>query len=209
MKVTGIEEISKSRSRVFIDGEFAFVLYKGELRLYHILAGQEIKEEDYNVIWNEVLPKRAKLRAMNLLKSREYTTKQLYNKLKEGEYPERIIEIALDYVAGFHYTDDLRYAVDYISGHENTRSRRRIEQDLTGKGINRETMEKAWAEWEKQGGSQDEQAMIRELLNKRKYNPADTDRKEQQKLYGFLLRKGFSGEQVRRELFLDDHGICD
>lgn len=204
MTVTEIEEMSKSRSRVFVDGEFAFVLYKGELRLYHICVGQEIKREDYDAIWNEVLPKRAKLRAMNLLKSREYTAGQLRNKLKEGGYPEQIIQIAIDYVAGFHYIDDLRYAVGYIAGHEDVRSRRRIEQDLLGKGIDRETLEKAWLEWEEQGGSQDEQAMIRALLAKRKYDPKNTDRKEQQKLYGFLMRKGFSGEQIRKALILED-----
>lgn len=207
--MTGIEEISKSRSRVYIEGEFAFVLYKGELRLYHICEGQEIRQEDYETIWNEVLPKRAKLRAMNLLKSREYTTKQLYRKLKEGEYPERVIEAVLDYVAGFHYTDDLRYAVGYITDHESTRSRRRIEQDLAGKGIDKETLEKAWAEWEKQGGQQDEQAMIRALLAKKKYDPENTDRKEQQKLYAFLMRKGFSGEQVRRALLSDNYDFGD
>ena len=83
----------------------------------------------------EVLPKRAKLRAMNLLQGREYTTAQLRTKLQQGYYPTEIIEQAIDYVAGFHYIDDLRYAVDYITYHEDSRSRRRIEQDLQGKGI--------------------------------------------------------------------------
>lgn len=203
MRVTGIEEISKSRSRVYIDEEFAFVLYKGELRLYHICIGQDIKREDYDAIWNEVLPKRAKLRVMNLLKSREYTTKQLSDKLRAGGYPDAIIKTALDYVAGFHYTDDLRYAVSYITDHENTRSRRRIEQDLLGKGIDNSTLEKAWQEWKRQGGSQNEQEMIQALLDKKGYHPDTTDRKEQQRLYGFLMRKGFSGEQIRKALFFD------
>ena len=67
MIVTGIEEMTKSRSRVSIDGEFAFVLYKGELRHFHLREGNELREEDYREITTELLPKRAKLRAMNLL----------------------------------------------------------------------------------------------------------------------------------------------
>ena len=67
MLVTQVTELSKSRSIVYIDQEFAFVLYKGELRLYHIKEGQLLSEEDYRTIMQEVLPKRAKLRAMNLL----------------------------------------------------------------------------------------------------------------------------------------------
>ena len=52
---------------MYIDDEFAFVLYKGELRLYHVAVGEEISQKDYDDILNQVLPKRAKLRAMNLL----------------------------------------------------------------------------------------------------------------------------------------------
>ena len=77
MKVTRLEELSRSRSRVYIEQEFAFVLYKGELRSYHICEGEELEQSDYEEIINKVLPKRAKLRAMNLLKNREYTVKQL------------------------------------------------------------------------------------------------------------------------------------
>ncbi len=200
MKITAIEELSKARSRVWIDGEFAFVLYKGELRLYRIREGEEISEETLETIRQEVLPKRAKLRIMNLLKSREYTTKQLHDKLKQGGYPEDIITQALDYVASYHYTDDLRYAVSYMQTHETDKSRRRIEQDLLRKGIGRETLEKAWQTWEARGGEQDEQQMISELLEKRGYCPQKADIREKQRLYGFLMRKGFSGEQVRKAL---------
>lgn len=200
MKITAIEELSKARSRVWIDGEFAFVLYKGELRLYRIREGEEISEETLKTIRQEVLPKRAKLRAMNLLKSREYTTKQLHDKLKQGGYPEDIITQALDYVDSYHYTDDLRYAVSYMQSHETDKSRRRIEQDLMRKGIGKETLEKAWQTWEARGGEQDEQQMISELLEKRGYCPREADLREKQRLYGFLMRRGFSGEQVRKAL---------
>lgn len=197
MTVTGIEEMSKSRSRVFLDEEFAFVLYKGELHLYHVCVGEELSQQDFDAIRNEVLPKRAKLRAMNLLKSRAYTTKQLHDKLKMGGYPEDVIEQALAYVAGYHYTDDLRYATEYITAYESTRSRRRIEQDLLGKGVDREVLEEAWQKWEEQGGSLDEEAMIQKLLQKKGFNPENTDDGELRRLYGFLLRKGFSGGQIR------------
>ena len=172
MKITAIEELSKARSRVWIDGEFAFVLYKGELRLYRIREGEEISEETLKTIRQEVLPKRAKLRAMNLLKSREYTTKQLHDKLKQGGYPEDIITLALDYVASYHY----------MQSHETDKSRRRIEQDLMRKGIGKETLEKAWQTWEARGGEQDEQQMISELLEKRGYCPREADLREKQRL---------------------------
>ena len=115
MLVTQVTELSKSRSKVYIDQEFAFVLYKGELRLYHIKEGQQLSEEDYRTIMQEVLPKRAKLRAMNLLQGREYTTAQLRTKLQQGFYPAEIIEQAIAYVAGFHYIDDMPWIILLIT----------------------------------------------------------------------------------------------
>ena len=203
MVVTQIIELSKSRSKIYIDQEFAFVLYKGELRLYHVREGQEITEKDYRSIMEEVLPKRAKLRAMNLLQAREYTTDQLRRKLEQGLYPGTIIEQALDYVASYHYTDDLRFAVSYITGHETTRSRRRIEQDLMKKGISKETLEKAWQKWEDQGGEQDEEEMIRKLLEKKGYDPQSADGKTWQKMYAFLARKGYDTDKISKVLKAD------
>ena len=207
MKVTQIVELSKTRSKIYIEQEFAFVLYKGELRLYHIREGQEISREDYRTIMEVVLPKRAKLRAMNLLKGREYTTTQLRVKLEQGGYPAAVAKEALDYVASFHYIDDLRYAVSFISYNENIKSRRRIEQDLQEKGISRELIEKAWKKWEEEGGSQNESAMIQRLLEKRHYDAEHADYRERQKTYAFLVRKGFSCELVRKAMKEVDLGL--
>ena len=74
--VVQIGESARSRVRIVLDDGLSFVLYKGELRRYHLCEGQEIAQEVYKEIMEEVLPKRAKLRAMNLLKARAYTEKQ-------------------------------------------------------------------------------------------------------------------------------------
>ena len=200
MQITRIEELNKTRCKVYIEQEFAFVLYKGELRLYKVKEGEDLTEEAYNTIMTEVLPKRAKLRAMNLLQKREYTTSQLRDKLKQGFYPASVLEEALDYVASFHYIDDLRYATDYIRCNEQSRSRKRIEQDLQNKGISKDMISRAWMEWEEQGGEQDEEAMIRKLLAKRGYDSDTADYSRRQREAAFLMRKGFSGESIRRAL---------
>ncbi len=195
MIVTQITELTKSRSKVYIDQEFAFVLYKGELRLYHVAEGKEITQKDYEEITKVVLPKRAKLRAMNLLQKRAYTEKQLADKLKEGGYPEEIAEIAMEYVKSFRYIDDLQYAMDYLNCYAERKSIKKIEMDLMQKGISREIWKQALVAWEEEGGGQDEMTMIKELLQKKHYS-SDMDVKEKRKIYGFLLRKGYSAEAV-------------
>ena len=84
MTVTSVVELDKKRCKIYLDGEFSFVLYKGELRDYNIMAGQEISDANYQEIIDVILPKRCKLRAMNLLQKKDYTEKQLRDKLSEG-----------------------------------------------------------------------------------------------------------------------------
>lgn len=203
MIVTQVTELSKSRSKVYIDQEFAFVLYKGELRLYHIKEGNVIAEEDYHSIIKEVLPKRAKMRAMNLLQKRTYTEKQLRDKLQEGLYPQEILDGAISYVKSFHYLDDEQYALDYITYNEERKPLRKIEQDLYLKGIDRDIFRKAYMQWEEMNGGQNEELMINQLLEKKKYHK-DCDIKEKQKIYAFLLRKGYSAETIRRVMYLEN-----
>ena len=195
MRVTEITEVSKSRMRISTDEGLTFVLYRGELHRFRIRQGEEIEEEALRAVMEEILPKRAKLRAMNLLKNRDYTVRQLGDKLREGGYPEEIIGEALDYVQGFRYTDDLRYAENFIRCHIQDRSRRRIERD---------TLESAWAGFEAEGGCQDEQAMIQALLAKKGFDRGTAQPKERQRMYGYLMRKGFDCEQVRKALLSED-----
>lgn len=203
MLVTQISEISKARYRVYLDGQFAFVLYKGELSRFHIKVDQECSEEIYQQIMTQILPKRAKLRSMNLLQSRDYTRRQLEDKLKQGEYPPECVEEAIAYVESYGYIDDYRYAKDFIEYHLQTKSRKRIETDLMRKGIGKDIIDKAFDELEDLGVEQDELSLARTLLNKKKYCANTATKQEQQKMYGFLYRKGFQSDTIGKALLLD------
>lgn len=203
MLVTQITDISKTRCKVYLDYEFAFVLYKGELHMYHVVLDQPLSPEDYAQIMQQVLPKRAKIRAMNLLKSRDYTEYKLREKMRQGDYPENIIDQAIEYVKSYHYIDDNRYAGSYIRCYENSKSRKRINQDLLQKGITKDVIENAWLEWEEAGGLLDECDQIRKLLEKRKYDCENADVKEKQKTYAFLMRKGFDVAQIKKAMNAD------
>ena len=203
MTVTGIEEINNKKIRVFIDNGFAFVLYKGELRLYGIREGEEIGEEEYLEITGKILPKRAKLRSMNLLKSRAYTEKQLRDKLVQGEYGENIIEEAIAYVRSYGYIDDRKYAEDFISCHMADRSRKKIEMDLYRRGIDRKITEEIMEQMEEEGEGPDEFLSAQKQKKKKNFDPNTAGNKEKQKMSAFLYRKGFNMDIIRRVLLLD------
>ena len=203
MIVSDIQEFDKKRCKVYIDGEFAFILYKGELRDYAIKIGCEIPNESYSEIMETLLPKRCKLRAMNLLQKKDYTEKQLRDKLKEGFYPAEIVDEAIDYVKSFRYLDDERFARDYIAYHMPMRSKNRISQDLTSKGIDKEIIVSVLDELYSEANSDVELEQVKKLLTKKHYVKDQADYKEKQKLMAFLLRKGFQISEIRKALDFD------
>ena len=203
MLVTEITDISKKQCRIHIDHDISFVLYKGELRGYGIVEGEELPQETCHKLLEELLPRRAKLRAMNLLKIRDYTEKQLRDKLLGGGYPESVADQAMEYVKSFHYIDDLRYAGDYLTAFAGRKSLRRMEQDLQQKGISKSIIEQAAAAWQEQDGGQDELQMACALLEKKHYDKDTCDRKQQQRLFNFLMYRGFSTEVIRKALQTD------
>ena len=88
MIVTKVEALTKSKYRVDLDGEFAFVLYKKELQHFGIREGEDLEEKTCMQIRKDVVLKRAKLRAMHLLTDMARTESGLREKLRQGLYPE-------------------------------------------------------------------------------------------------------------------------
>lgn len=196
MIVTKIEPLGKGRLRFFLDGEIGFVLYRGEASRLGLTEGSEVSQALYEEILRDILLKRAKLRCMNILKAMDKTEWQLRTKLRQGDYPERVIDSAIDYVKSFHYVDDVRYARSYIESRAQSRSIRQITWELKNKGISEEDIDAAFAESE---FASEEQAIER-LVQKKKMNPENASPEELRKYYAFFMRKGFSYSAIRKVL---------
>lgn len=193
MLVTGLEELDKKRIRVVLEGGENFVLYRGEVRKYAIQEGEELPMGQYEEIRSGILAKRAKKRAMHLLEKMDRTEAQLRAKLRQGFYPEDIVEDAIAYVKSFHYLDDARYARNYVRGQKGKKSQKRIYMDLMGKGIPKGLIAQALEEEYQKG---QEQELILKWAEKKNYSSSQADLKEKQKMYQFLLRKGFQPDDI-------------
>ena len=203
--VTKIEEFDKKRYKIYIDGEFAFVLYKGEISHYQISQDKVIREEVYCRIMDEVLVKRAKKRCLNLLQKKNYTEYKLREKLKEGYYPIEVEDIAIEYVKSYGYIDDYRYAEEYVFYHKTTESRKKIEEKLKRKGISSNIIEQVFSESYEEGEAEEtELQQVIKLLQKKHYDEETMDWKEKQKIYLFLLRKGIRSSVVKKAMMLQD-----
>lgn len=144
------------------------------------------------------MQKRAKLRCMHLLEKRDYTEKELRQKLINGktEYTQEEMDSAIEYVKSFHYVNDGRYACKYIEAMSSRKSRRQIEQELYQKGVDKKLIQEAF----EMTGEVPEEEQIARWMEKRHYDPESADPKEKQKMYAFLARKGFRPENIQRAL---------
>lgn len=191
MYIERIEVLEKGRRRLFFENGMKLLLYKGEVSSCDLKEGIQISDDIYQKLLYEVVGKRAKKRAMHLLERQERTEYQLREKLKQNEYPKEVIDDAIAYVKRYHYVDDFRYACNYIRYHQEKKSRRRLQQDLLQKGISKQIIEQAFEE----EGNADEKAAIQKLLEKKGYH-ADMTKQEANKVYQFLLRKGYQSSDI-------------
>lgn len=195
MIVTHIEEISKSKVKVTFDQDRILTIYKGELKIFHIKEHETIEQEELDQLI-QVLKKRAKLRCMNLLKSRDYTVYQLKSKLRDNGYPDEIVDCAIEYVASYGYVDDARYAHAYIESASKTKSHRQIENDLVRKGVDKQIILSAFAQLMQEQDEDTEEELIRQYLVKKHYDRSSASYEERRKMIAFLYRKGFLLDKI-------------
>ena len=199
-QVEELKKLAGGRYLVSLDDGSSFPLYGKELEEFRIHEDERLADSDYEKIMTEVLPKRAKLCAMHILEKMDKTEYQLRQKLAALFYPENMIDEAIDYVKKYHYVDDLRYAVSYMEYRRENKSIRQMEQELYQKGISKETLQEALSQIE----APDEERQIALWLQKKHYDQTEADHKETQKMYNFLLRKGYTASSIQRVMRMQD-----
>lgn len=107
--------------------------------------------------------RKAKEKAMRLLLQQDRTEKELRDRLYRAGFSETASEAAMQYVSGFGYLDDRRYAENYISFHKGRRSRKEISFKLKNKGVPPEILSMAMEGYE----IEDESVAIEHLIQKK------------------------------------------
>ena len=205
MLIESVEPVGKDRSRIILEDGRNFVLYKGEMRILKLKENTDLSEDVYKNIMETVLPKRAKLRALNLLKTRAYTEYGLRKKLTEGGYPDSVTDIAISYVKSFGYINDRQYALDYIGEQSSKRSKKELYLKLTQKGIGKEILDGVFSEVygsykdAREESSFNETDVILKTLKKKGYTGSESY-EERQKILSYFYRRGFEMDSVYKAM---------
>jgi len=188
-----LREQGKKKVRIYINDEFAFSLYPGEIRKLNLDEGMPLSDNLYQQINEEVLFKGAVLRAMHLLEKVDRTEFEVRKKLKENEYTPEAIDHAVNYVKQYHYLDDERYTKDYIRFKSAKSSKSKITQELRQKGVNKDLITSCMEE-----SSFDETDLIKKWIRKKYPVMRELEWSEKQKLFASLYRKGFSTNRIEK-----------
>ncbi|MCF0134085.1 MAG: regulatory protein RecX [Blautia sp.] len=139
--------------------------------------------------------KEARKKALKLLEYMDRTEKGLSDRLRQAGFSAELSKDAIEYVKSFGYLDDHRYAVTYITGRIQDKSRQKILMELVQKGISRQTAEHAWEEAANLLAP-DEHKVLCETITKKYPVGSELNEKEMRRLQGYLLRRGFSCTDV-------------
>jgi regulatory protein len=140
---------------------------------------------------------RAKNTAYRLLTYRPRSRRELEEKLRDREFADDIVDSVVDLCARLGYLDDARFAEQWARSRVRLRGfgRRRIEQELRNKGIDRETVRDALDRLFED--SSEAEVARKEAEKKLKSLSRFDPEVRRRRLAGFLERKGFSSEIIR------------
>lgn len=196
-----IEPETKTRFRICLNGQAAFVLYRSEISRYGLRDGAEADEELIERIRNEAVLKRAKQKVLKLLQDMDRTKSELQERLIQAGFPEDIAEQAIAYAESFGYVNDRRCIENFVLSRKGTKSRKEIYAALRRKQTDREVIDEVMETCCKE---EDSLEAIRRLLKKKRYCSKTAGPEEKKKVYGYLARKGFGYGEIRTAMELTD-----
>lgn len=201
MIISQLEVMDKSKVRVYIDDEYAFLLYQKDIRHYQLQEGKEISEDLLKEILEDTVLRRAKQKALAILKFMDRTEQELRMKLSDSGYTDKIIDHVVEYINGYGYISDNRYASMYIRSKKNYKSKRMLQMELQRKGVDKGIIEEVLSEeYEDPESENPEILAIRREIAKKRIDVNDISWEEKQKLTAALYRKGFEIDKINQVL---------
>lgn len=196
MIITAItqQKNNKDRYSVFMDDNFAFGLIMQDIVYFKLKQGEEISQEKYDFIQNELIYIQAQDIALHYIAYKMRTEQEVRKKLFEKEYTEYIIERVIHFLIEYHYIDDMKYCKSYIKQRLqcNPKGVYVLKMELKQRGIKQSIIDKAI-----ENSDVDELNDAIKLLQKKCLYLDDIDEKNKKRLFAFLQRRGYSYDIIK------------
>jgi regulatory protein len=193
-KITQLQQQKNNPERVsvFIEGEFAFgVSIDVAARL---AKGQHLSDVEILALQDDDEHERAYQSALHFLGARPRSADEVQRNLQKKGFDEETIAIAIARLVEHHYLDDEEFARYWLENRSRFRPRsaKAIRYELRQKGVDREAIDEALADMNEDDAAW---AAAASKLDRWRDLPED---EFVHKLSGFLARRGFGFDTVRR-----------
>lgn len=195
MYITGLKKERKRLSVVFVDDAFWAKVDNEILVQNSVKVGTLVDNEFLSKLKFDSDFKRAKDKALYLLSFRDYSKKELSNKLRK-DYCSAAVEKAVVRMEELGFVNDEVFAKKYAKEllFNKHFSKRRAEFELSQKGIDKDTIYDVLSDLECDSVEQ-----IQILVDK-KYKTAYSDEKIKKRAVAFLQRHGYSWDDIKQVL---------
>jgi regulatory protein len=172
------------KNKIYLENDEIIDINRDIKAKYKIKTDGEISVEDYkNILYESALSK-----SYFLLSMRDYTTRDLIQKLKmkyrRSSTVDRELNKVMEKLSELGYLDDYSYTESYINRKKNL-GRKRIEFELHIKGIDSKVIDEVYEKHEEI----DEKEEIRALLHK-------VRNKDENKQIAYFMRRGFKFNDI-------------
>ena len=192
MKLT-VQQGKKDKIHILIDGEYTTTVDSLYFSTCGYRNGQDIDDEELEEFLSAVNIRRAFNKAANILSFRDHSEKEILTKLRAAGFDDVSSSAAIKRLRELRMLNDERFAEIYANEllRRKKFSKRRILQELSLKGIDREIAENAINALEI-----DAKTCIIELLQT-KFKGKFSDEKGKQRTVAALSRMGYSFYDIK------------
>lgn len=199
-KITKIEvqKRKKDRVNVYIDDEYCFSC-SAELIFYHSLkTGNSVDIQKLQDLVTEDNYISAKNYALKVIERNFKSENEIYKKLALKDYSDPTIDKVMKFLKEYDFVNDVKYTEMYVNEKCKTQGKKKIKYELKKKGIPEEIINNKINSISEINSDNLIEIMKKkyELLSKNESNPT----KLYQKMYSFLLRRGYSYDEFNSEL---------
>lgn len=192
MKIVKLEDGKNGKNFVYLEDSTVFPIGKKECRNLELKEEKELSKEQLEWIFRELVFMRGRNYLIHLLASRDYTVKEIEDKLRKARYPDFVIEEIISYGIEKHYLDDLRYAEDYIRFRKGSKSIRQLKYQLSLKGISDDVLN--------QMEEDDDRKELEQQILKYRDKKSGSDFEKDAKTYQHFVRKGYNSGIIKELL---------
>jgi regulatory protein len=197
MEITALQRYKGSTFEAELDYERKIYLHSDIIADFGLRTGMVLERDELRKIIYASNFRRAYQRALYLLDYRDYSAKEMYDKLIDTYKSEKLCGAVLEKLKGAGLIDDVRYAGNMARKLVISKrfGRRRALRELTMKGIDRFTAEDALEEYDEMFSEN-----LMELIEKKysRYLTDMSDRKNIEKVKSALVRYGYSFDEINR-----------